>query len=106
MKTTALTSLLSTTPNSDSPRRRRIEFATYFPWLLVAGFLFLVALLFGEQLLPARELPIEKVITVRPGEDSTTSQTIESSPVEIDPWSAEPLFQASGWVEPDPLPTK
>ncbi|MEM6280425.1 MAG: efflux RND transporter periplasmic adaptor subunit [Verrucomicrobiota bacterium] len=106
MKTTALQSLLSDTTVSDSPRRRKWEFATYFPWLLLIGFLFLIALLFGEHLLPARKLFVEKVVTVRSGETSESAEAASANSLEVDPWSANAVFQASGWVEPDPLPTK
>lgn len=106
MKTTALTSLLSQNPSANSTQKRRRDFSFFFPWLLLAGFLTLLAILFGERLLPARELPLEKVVTMRLTEPSAATLTNQSTPVEVDPWSGEALFQASGWVEPDPLPIK
>lgn len=106
MKTTALSSLLSKNQDSSTPRRRIWKTSAFFPWLLLFGFLTLIALLFGERLLPARKLVVEKVVTIRPGEYSESSLPRESTGVELDPWSAQVLFQASGWVEPDPLPVK
>lgn len=74
------------------------------PWALLFGFLVLCFFLFGERILPARAVTLENVVTVRETKTETFVATKESTPA--DPWSGETLFQASGWVEPDPLPLK
>jgi len=61
-------------------------------------------LLFGEQLIPARAVELEKVVTVRT--TPATLLTTAAEGPESDPWAGTTLFQASGWVEPDPLPIK
>lgn len=72
------------------------------PIFLVGGFLLTVWLLFGDRLLPARELETSTVAVLPSGagEDSTDSGT------PLNPWEASVLFQASGWVEPDPFPIR
>ncbi|MEM7602124.1 MAG: efflux RND transporter periplasmic adaptor subunit [Verrucomicrobiota bacterium] len=78
--------------------------AGLFPWLLLLGFLILSFILFGERLLPAREVTIQKVVTVRASSEPSEAFLIKEA--EMDPWSGATLFQASGWIEPDPLPVK
>lgn len=104
MKVSSLTTLVSKSAPSATAARRRFHPATLFPWALFLGFLGFSLLLFGEQLLPARAVEIEKAVTVR----TTPSTLLNSSTggAEIDSWSGSTLFQASGWVEPDPLPIK
>lgn len=74
------------------------------PWLLLVGFFLLAWVLFGERLLPATPVQLESVVTVKQSakEATTVSETTEIG----DPWNASLLFQASGWIEPDPLPIK
>lgn len=72
---------------------------------LVLGFLVLLAVLFGERLLPARQLSLVNVITL--AEDPGTSKGASSVSIgSADAYSGPVLFQASGWIEPDPLPVK
>lgn len=65
-------------------------------WLLpvglVLGFLLVFAILFGERLLPKVEVRTSQVVTLRGAGSATTSSTA----------SHQLLFQASGWLEPDP----
>ncbi|MDF1657585.1 MAG: efflux RND transporter periplasmic adaptor subunit [Verrucomicrobiales bacterium] len=104
MKASSLSNLLSNPSSSRLPRRGRFKLVTLFPWILILGFVGLSLLLFGEQLLPARAVEIEKVVTVRA--TSSTLLTAAAEGPESNPWAGVTLFQASGWVEPDPLPIK
>lgn len=74
------------------------------PWALPVGAAVLAWLLFGDRLLPAHAVETETVVTVR----NTAAQSPggAADPSEGDPWEASLLFQASGWIEPDPLPIK
>ncbi len=69
------------------------------PGGLLAGFLLIFGLLFGERLLPALPVRTAPVISVRTG-DSIAVQETPGSRVEAGPGPL--LFQASGWIEPDP----
>ncbi|MEM9016136.1 MAG: efflux RND transporter periplasmic adaptor subunit, partial [Verrucomicrobiota bacterium] len=84
--------------------RRGRNLVLFLPWALLAGFLSIAWLLFGERLLPSQEVAVETVVTVR---QSTESTAPSGGDVDgLDPWSGSTVFQASGWIEPDPLPTK
>ncbi len=72
------------------------------PTGLLLGFALLLLLVLGDRLVPAREVILEKVVTLQ--SESETISALE--PVSVDPSDAPLLFQASGWVEPDPLPIK
>ncbi|CAN5342785.1 HlyD family efflux transporter periplasmic adaptor subunit [soil metagenome] len=94
-------------PHSSSPVRRhpadwRTRAARLLPVVLVGMFLVLLALVLGDRLVPARELPITSVVTLR----SEPGEAAGSGIPGADPWDAPLLFQASGWIEPDPLPIK
>jgi len=85
------------------------------PLLLLLGFITILALLFGKRLLPATKVQIAPVITIRTGEDekkitnSVTQPSPNTPPISGDRDIAKDkgslLFQASGWVEPDPYTT-
>lgn len=89
-------------PRMSSGRRRGFP-AWALPALLLAGFVLVFLLLFGKRLLPAHPVSVAPVITVR-------LQAEERSQAEAAPTAAKAnpnekgqlLFQASGWVEPDP----
>lgn len=96
---------MNTTPSLDSLTRHDAEHkpARRLPgWLipvaLAAGFGLLFAALFRDRLLPAREVQTAVVL-------ATVSDTVSPSP-NAAPKTGGLLFQASGWVEPDPLPIK
>lgn len=73
------------------------------PFGLVGGFCLLFALLFGERLLPARKVTVDTVVTLAsdPAAPSSTVTSTSDKPSE-----AAELFQASGWLEPDPFPIR
>jgi len=92
-------SALSRASSNDRPNRRRRGFPAWLlPVLLLLGFLALLTVLFGKRLLPAVEVKVAPVVTIRKDSDSPREEG--KAP------AAEPilLFQASGWIEPDPYP--
>ena len=82
------------------PRNRWLS--TGVPISLLLGFMVLLALLFGERLLPARQIVAVNVVALA---ETADEASLNTEPV-IDPYSAAVIFQASGWIEPDPLPIK
>lgn len=99
---------LKTTPTAparreheSSPRKR--SFSWLLPLGLLFGFLLILGLLFGNRLIPATAVKTAPVITIRSGETSQPpdepDQEIQSNQVI---GKGQLLFQASGWVEPDP----
>jgi len=85
-----------TKSDTNSPTRSR---AWLLPFTLIIGFALVFLLLFGKKLLPATEVITTPVITLRlsPNEKSSSS--------EPSPNSKQLLFQATGWIEPDPYTT-
>jgi HlyD family secretion protein len=69
------------------------------PLAIFLGFALLIALLFRDRLLPGKAVNVVPAIGIE--ETITRSTTSEHRTS-----SGKPLFQASGWVEPDPLPIK
>lgn len=86
----------------DPPRRRtwRDRFAVLLPLALVAGFIALFLIVLGDRLLPARELDVARVVALP--SSAPAPQELGS----VDPYESGMLFQASGWIEPDPFPIK
>lgn len=113
MKSSSLQSLVGSQTGADSPvdraptRHWRWLPAT-IPWLLLGGFLGVAWLLFGDQLQPSTAVRLESVIATRPAANGpeTSTNTERAAAPDADPWEAPVQFQASGWVEPDPLPIK
>lgn len=96
--------LLSTLRGEEVPeaprvsRPRRDLAASLLPWLLLSGFVALLLLVLGDRLVPAREVNVERVVVIPVGSEVALASTSSA------PENLPPLFQASGWVEPDPLP--
>lgn len=95
------------TPSLDSLTRREPDAAPVRrvpAWLLpaglLAGFALLFLALFRDRLLPAPEVSTVLVLTT-----SDATQAGAATPASSDAGGAM-LFQASGWIEPDPLPVK
>ena len=86
-------------PKGFQPKRKR-SLAWLLPTGLLYGFLVILALLFGERLLPAIPVKTAPVITIRAGESLTKQPAVDTIPQK----KGVPIFQASGWVEPDPYP--
>lgn len=72
------------------------------PLALLLGFLILAGWLFGEHLLPTQSVSVVNVVTLP--ELNAIAPEINHPPT--DPFDAPVAFQASGWIEPDPLPIK
>ena len=109
MKTSSLDSIIG--PGSEGPETQKAtlsqrRLATAIPWLLLVGFLCLAWILFGDRLERSIPVEVESVVTLKRSVDQPlTGQVSEGNPAS-DPWEAGMLFQASGWIEPDPLPIK
>lgn len=93
------------------------------PGLLLAGFVIVFAVLLRDRILPAEEVVAQPVVALRaeagaapddteavadaadpaPGTDAAAPG---GAPDDRPPARGAQLFQASGWVEPDPLPIK
>ncbi len=69
------------------------------PLAIFLGFALLFALLFRDRLLPATPVAVVPAIGIEETMSSTDASEKRAS-------SGKALFQASGWVEPDPLPIK
>ncbi|QQL45599.1 efflux RND transporter periplasmic adaptor subunit [Sulfuriroseicoccus oceanibius] len=85
---------------SSAPPRRTRSWAWLLPGGLLLGFLSIIALLFGSRLLPATEVTTAPVVTVRLGQQDAANAANTSGSI-----NKQLLFQASGWVEPDPYVT-
>ena len=74
------------------------------PWFLLLGFLAILFALFGDRLATGTPVLVETVVTMRAsavaGEAASPASTAD------DPWESSMRFQASGWIEPEPLPLK
>ena len=95
-----LTSLQKSPPDPDSSGHRTLP-TFLLPVGLLFAFLVILGLMFGPRLVPATEVKTSSVIALRI--DPRDNETLESGPVA--PTEADRttlLFQASGWIEPDP----
>ena len=84
---------LSRTSSDQAPVRRTP--AWLIPLAIVAGFAILFLALFRDRLLPAPDVKVAVVLATV--SDSSATPQVSSGGL---------LFQASGWIEPDPLPIK
>jgi HlyD family secretion protein len=78
---------------------RRIP-AWFVPAAIAAGFALLFAALFRDRLIPAPKFEVAMVLAT--AADSAATPTATQS----DEAPGGLLFQASGWIEPDPLPIR
>lgn len=85
-------------PAAAIPSARRVP-AWIIPLAIAAGFAVLFLALFRDRLLPAPDVDVAVVMATSP--DPTAAS---SAPVAVA--AGNLLFQASGWIEPDPLPIK
>lgn len=89
-------------PGSPRPTRKR-SLAWLLPVGLLLGFLLILGLLFGERLIPATPVETAPVVTIRAGSSPSPTNRSETSSNNSTPvGKGTLLFQASGWVEPDP----
>lgn len=97
----------SGTDITGASQKRKRSHTWLLPVGLLIGFLLIFALLFGGRLIPALPVETASVITIRSG-DATPPRTKEAEPdtaTTISGRKGQLLFQASGWVEPDPYIT-
>ena len=87
-------------PQSGSPPRRKRSLAWLLPVGLLLGFVLILGLLFGDRLIPAVKVTTAPVVTIRAAE-SAQPNTPSELPNQADEKGGL-LFQASGWIEPDP----
>ena len=93
------------------PNRRRSLPAWLVPVVLVLAFAGVFAFVFADRLLPSKQVEVAPVILLadieRDGGHSAESAPEDraADEVELD-YSGEMLFQAAGWLEPDPLPIR
>lgn len=85
------------------PSVRRLP-AWLFPAGLLLGFSVLFFVLFGDRLLPAPTVDVAIVLATS-AETGPPAATADS-PAPPPPSDGTVLFQASGWIEPAPLPIK
>ena len=109
MKTSSLDSIIG--PGSEGPETQKAalsqrRLATAIPWLLLVGFLCLAWILFGDRLERSIPVQVESVVTLKRTVDQPVNGQVSEGNPTSDPWEAGMLFQASGWIEPDPLPIK
>ena len=81
-------------PTSMTPNKR-VSLTWLLPLALLLGFILILAFLFGSRLMPATQVQTAPVVTVRAAEGEQVTSG----------GGSQMLFQASGWVEPDPYTT-
>lgn len=69
------------------------------PFCLLVGFLLIFALLFRDRLIPAKSVEVFSAIGIEENIKSVTPKASTNIAGKL-------MFQASGWIEPDPLPIK
>lgn len=97
----------SSDPEQDPPQKKSLlpSLAKSLPWILLAAFALLLLWLFGDRFERGREVELSKVITMRAHSSADTPKQDAISVPADDELSYEgaTLFQASGWLEPDPF---
>lgn len=96
---TTLQTLASKPKDQDTPRKRPPAWALPAGILLGFGALFLI--LFGDRLLPAPQVDVAIVLATTADSKPAAETAPDQSTV-----TGATLFQASGWIEPAPLPIK
>jgi len=87
-------------PSATTVARRSRIAAWWLPAALVLGFALLFLSLFRDRLLPAPAVRLVAAIAI-------ADETLEVvAPAKSDKVDGRLLFQASGWLEPDPLPVR
>jgi multidrug efflux pump subunit AcrA (membrane-fusion protein) len=86
-------------PSVDLPKARSARRLTLLlPLAILAGFATIFLLLFRDRLIPATSVAVTPALAI----EETVTRTSAPSPSK----AGKLLFQASGWIEPDPLPIK
>lgn len=101
MKSTASLETLSSRPQEpDKPVKRLPSWA--IPAAILLGFAILFLALFGDRLLPAPKVDVA-IVLATPAEQQSAPDPVTNAASSVE---GNPLFQASGWIEPAPLPIK
>jgi len=83
----------------EAPRSAKKRLGVWLlPLGILAGFVLLFALLFRDRLLPAKAVEVFPAV----GIEEKSEAKVAASGIS----TGSLLFQASGWIEPDPLPIK
>lgn len=93
---------------SEDPPQKQFplpSLAKFLPWLLLGAFILLAWLLFGERFERARPAELYKVVTMRASASADSNRAAAESDRGLN-FEGSPLFQASGWIESDPLPMR
>ena len=84
------------------PNKRLQRLAKLLPLALLLACILLLALLFGDRFMPSRAVQLESVVTQR--SLPSPHQAASDRPDGLKSFTGKALFQASGWIEADPLP--
>lgn len=84
---------------TNAPAKR--SYTWLLPLFLVIGFLLVFALIFAKKFLPAVEVNTAPVVTLQQALEASTPDSSQPSAGS----RGKMLFQATGWVEPDPYTT-
>lgn len=88
-----------------APERRR-SYAWLLPVGLLFGFVLILGLLFGKRLIPATPVATAAVVTIRTNESEPSNLDSDHDSTDVIVLGkGDLLFQASGWIEPDPYIT-
>lgn len=79
--------------------------AAAWPLLLLLAFLLLLWALFGDRFQPSRPVELVPVVTQRVSAETASKTSATGASTELN-FQAATLFQASGWIEPAPLPIR
>lgn len=94
-------------PVQEFPPKEKLSISTLakaFPWLLVSAFLLLSWWLFHDYFERGRPVEWVRVVTIRASAETVVDRAV-SRPATLY-FEGAPLFQASGWIESDPLPVR
>lgn len=98
-----------TEPNEPTPEdgpKKKLSIPTSaqtLPWFLLAAFILLAWTLFSDRFERARTVELFKVVTMRVAQETTMPGGSTGGALSF---RGSTLFQASGWVESDPLPIR
>jgi RND family efflux transporter MFP subunit len=98
--TASLETLSSNSPKPDKPVRRLPSWS--IPVAILLGFAIVFLVLFGDRILPAPKVDVA-IVLAAPAAEQTATEEKPATPTSAE---GSPLFQASGWIEPAPLPIK
>ena len=94
---------------NEAPKSAKARFGAWLlPLAILFGFALLFGILFRDRLLPAKAVEVFPAVAIEEkGNVSSETETETETETANSPGVAgKLLFQASGWIEPDPLPIK